>query len=150
MCCLSNECFKKLTVVFWTLWWLIALWTDVTGGLAHLGQLQATWAPDTNYPNLVSSLQIYAIPAWLPPLFFIGIILWLALSSLTFLWATISLGRDKTVWLARARTAYIISLLLWMVFFLADQMIFKFDLEENHMVQAGFEFLCFLSLYLLP
>ena len=29
-------------------------------------------------------------------------------------------------------------------------MVMKFDLEENHMVQGGFELLTFSSLYLLP
>ncbi|TAK77028.1 MAG: hypothetical protein EPO11_03280 [Gammaproteobacteria bacterium] len=151
MNCLTNECFKKLTIIFWMLWWLAAFWTDLSGGLAHLGVIQTTtWISDSNYPFLINSLQIYPLPTWLPPLFFIGIVVWLAISFFAFLWACFALGQPSTVWMSRARAAYILSLLLWMAFFLADQMIFKFDLEENHMVQGGFEFLCFLALYLLP
>lgn len=147
---INNELFKKILILFWTLWWLIALWTDVTGGLSHLHVLNATWAPDTNYPFLVSTLKLYPIPNWLPILFFMGILFWSLLSALAFLWACLSLHEAIDVWMSRARAAFIISLSFWLAFFLADQMVFKFDLEENHMVQGGFELLCFFALYLLP
>ncbi|MEP3278328.1 MAG: hypothetical protein ABJN26_00090 [Stappiaceae bacterium] len=46
-------------------------------------------------------------------------------------------------------SAFIISLGLWFAFFLADQIFLKFDLEQNHMVQGGFQLLCFFALYVL-
>jgi hypothetical protein len=98
----------------------------------------------------VNTLKLYPIPTWLPVLFFIGILFWLLLSALAFLWACLSLHKQADIWMSRARVAFIISLSFWLAFFLADQMVFKFDLEENHMVQGGFELLCFFALYLLP
>jgi hypothetical protein len=147
---MNNVLFKKIIILFWTLWWLIALWTDIVGSLAHLGLLQATWAPDTNYPFLKSSLAMYHAPEWLVATFFVGILLWSLLSTLAFCWASFGLGQGNVVWMRRARAAFIISLTYWLAFFLADQMVMKFDLEENHMVQGGFQLLTFLALYLLP
>ncbi|HVE44988.1 MAG TPA: hypothetical protein VNC84_07675 [Gammaproteobacteria bacterium] len=147
---MTNTFFKKSLVVFWACWWLIALWTDIVGGLAHLGVLHASFAPDLNYPALVQSMSMYHAPSWLTGALFIGILLWLSLVSVSFCWASLALTRPTDVWVSRARIAYIVSLGLWLAFFLSDQIVMKFDFEQNHMVQGGFEFLCFLSLYLLP
>ena len=147
---LSNTQFKKIIIIFWTLWWLIALWTDIVGAFAHLGMLNATWAPDTNYPFLKESLKMYNAPEWLVALLFTGIILWSLISTIAFCWASASLTQNADIWMQRARVAFIISLSYWMAFFLADQIVMKFDLEQNHMVQGGFQFLTFLALYLFP
>lgn len=147
---IDNVLFKKIMIVFWMIWWLIALWTDLVGGFAHLGWLHASFAPDTNYPGLVKALAMYHSPSWLTVSFFIGILVWSAVSSAAFIWATLALSQHKAIWFHRAKIAFIISLTYWLAFFLADQMVMKFDLEENHMVQGGFQLLSFLTLYLLP
>lgn len=142
--------FKKIIILFWTLWWLAAFWTDGVGALAHLGWIHASWAPDTNYPFLVQTLAMYHVPDWLPVLLFIGIILWSLLASLLFCWTSLTLCGERVVWMRRAHCAFIVSMSLWFSFFLADQMVMKYDLEENHMVQGGFELLCYLVVFLLP
>lgn len=147
---LGNTCFKKIIILFWSVWWLIALWTDVVGGLAHMGWILASWAPDTNYPFLVQTLKMYPLADWVPLLFFMGIILWSLLCAGLFFWAGMGLNKERAVWMRRAQGAFIVSLTFWFAFFLADQMTMKFDVEENHMVQGGFELLCYLALYLLP
>jgi hypothetical protein len=147
---LDNKQFKKIIIIFWALWWLVALWTDVVGLLAHIGWLQASWAPDTNYPFLAETLKMYHVPAWLPLVLLIGIILWSLLSAGLFCWACMGLNHERDLWMRRARYAFIVSLSFWLAFFLADQIVMKFDLEENHMVQGGFELLCYLALYCLP
>ncbi|KTD17964.1 hypothetical protein [Legionella jordanis] len=145
-----KEYFKKILIVFWALWWLIALWTDVVGGLAHLGLLRASWAVDNNFPFLLQSLAMYPLPQWIPSVLFTGIILWSLLSTIAFIWACLALNRSANVWMRRADLAFILSLMFWLAFFLADQLVMKFDLEENHMVQGGFQLLSYLSLYCLP
>lgn len=147
---IANESFKKIIILFWTAWWLIALWTDLVGAGAHLGILNASWAPDTNYPFLADSLRMYAVPAWLVTILFLGIIAWSLASTAAFVWASAALKRTPSVWMKRAQIAFIISLTYWMAFFLADQLVMKFDLEENHMVQGGFQLLSYLALYMLP
>lgn len=145
-----NLYFKKGLVIFWALWWLIALWTDIVGVLSHLGIIQASWAPDTNFPFLVSSLAIYHSPVWLAWLFIIGILSWSFVSSAAFVMASFCSAGSKQVWLKWVNLAFVISLGFWLAFFLADQMVMKFDLEQNHMVQGGFELLTFLAIHLLP
>lgn len=147
---INNLLFKKILIVFWAIWWLIALWTDITGGMAHLGLLKASWAPDTNYPFLAASLAMYHVPNWLIATLFFAILVGSLVSTLAFFWACLSLNKDITIWMRRAEIAFIISITFWLAFFLADQLVLKFDLEENHMVQGGFQLLSFLALYLLP
>ncbi len=41
---------------------------------------------------------------------------------------------------------------LWwtLAFFISDQVVMMFDLEENHMVQGGFQLLTFIAIAYLP
>lgn len=147
---INNRQFKKIIILFWALWWLIALWTDVVGILAHIGLIHASWAPDTNYTFLVQTLKMYPISDWMPACFLLGIILWSFLSAGLFCWACVGLNKKREIWMRRAQYAFIVSLTYWLAFFLADQIVMKYDLEENHMVQGGFELLSYLALYWLP
>lgn len=140
----SHELFEKIIILFWTIWWMIAFWTDVVGGLAHLCLVNANWAPDTNYPFLVSALKMYNAPGWLTAFFFIGILLWLSLSTITFCWASVGLTQNRKVWRRRAEIAFIVSLTFWFAFFIADQAVMKFDLEQNHMVQGALQLLSYI------
>jgi len=147
---IDNLLLKKIIVLFWATWWLIALWTDIVGGLTHIGVLHASWAPDTNFPFLVASLKMYPTPGWLPSILFLGILFWSLLSTAAFCWAGLGVVQGHAQWMRRAEIAFIISLTYWLAFFIADQLVMNFDLEQNHMVQGGFQLLTFLALYLLP
>jgi len=139
--------FKRILIVFWGLWWLIACWTDIIGGVAHLGIVRASWAPDNNYPFLVKSLQMYNVPVWLPAFLYILIIIFSTISVVLF--ARAIFAYRKPDWLIKANLAFIFSLTYWLLFFLADQLIMNFDLEQNHMVQGGFELMCYLVINLM-
>lgn len=142
--------FKKCIVLFWAFWWLIAFWTDLVGALAHIGLITKPWAPDTNYPHLVASLKMYPGATLLAPFFYAAIIFGCFISAFLFCRAVLASHKPLDIYLKKVDLAFIFSLLFWFAFCLADQLVMKFDLEENHMVQAGFEFLSYLSLYLLP
>ncbi len=146
---IDNCLFKKIIILFWALWWLIALWTDVVGAFAQLGWLHATWAPNDNVPYLVKCLQMYHAPLWFSSMLYVCILLFSTLSAAIFCWAACALNQEKSIWMRRARIAFIITLTYWMLFFLADQVVMQFDLEQNHMVQGGFELLSYLALYIL-
>ncbi len=142
--------FKKNIILFWALWWLIALWTDVMGALNYNHLIDASWAKNSNYLFLMSSLKIYSPAPWVCPLLYSGIILWSLLNSLLFIYACAAFHKPRSFWLSRAKNAFIASLGLWLGFFLADQIVMDYGLEQNHMVQGGFQLLTFLCLYLLP
>lgn len=139
---------NKIIIIFWAAWWLIAFWTDIVGSLAHLNVLHASWAPDTNFPFLVSSLRMYNAPKWLAVLLYLGIIGWSFLCTAAFTWTACSLHKHPAIWRQRAQLAFILSLTFWFAFFLSDQIVMKFDLEENHMVQGGFALLTYLCLFI--
>ena len=142
--------FKKVIIMFWTIWWIFAFWTDFIGMFAHMNLIHQSWAPDANYPFLVESLKMYQVNALIPQICFAGILIWSLISSIAFIWTCFALNQEPERWLKRADTAFIISLCFWLAMFLADQLIMKFDLEENHMVQGGFQLLTYLALYILP
>lgn len=142
--------FKKLLIIGWMLWWAIAFLTDFLGGLKQLGLVHYDWVYNGNYPFLVECLTMYHVPSWIPIFLYSGIIFWLFLSTIAFIYACAGLRKDPVTWKKRASVAFMISILLWVAFFLGDQIVMKFDLEENHMVQASMEFISYLSLFLLP
>lgn len=142
--------FKKIIILFWALWCLIALWTDVVGALSHLHWLNFSWAKDHNYQFLVNSLKIYSPAPWVCPLLYTSIIVWSSLNTILFMYTCAGLHKPPSVWLIRAKYAFIASLSLWLSFCLADQIVMDYNLEQNHMVQGGFQLLTFLCLYLLP
>lgn len=142
--------FKQSLVVFWLLWWAFAFLTDFIGGLELLGVTSTPWFDGHNYPFLKKTLEQFGASTAVDLFFFVGIILWLLLSTFFFLIATVTPYSNKKIWLKRCDTAFIVSLGLWLTFFLADQTVMNFDLEENHMVQGGFQLLCYLTIHLLP
>ncbi|GGI91705.1 hypothetical protein [Legionella impletisoli] len=140
------EPLKKIIIIFWAFWWLIAALTDIAGFLSHIDWLTEAWAPDLNYPFLVNSLKMYSVPNWLPPILYAGIIAWSSLIAFLFLQTSMSLFKSKEIWHKKADRAFLLSMTFWFVFFLADQLIMNYDLEQNHMVQGGFQLLTFFCL----
>ncbi|CAM2940920.1 hypothetical protein [Legionella worsleiensis] len=141
---------KKGIILFWAIWWMVTFWTDLIGMFSHMSLIQKSWAPDINYPFLVESLKMYQVSPLFAQLCFAGIMAWSLLSAWAFIRTCCVFNKETACWMKRADTAFIISLCFWLALFLADQLIMKFDLEENHMVQGGFELLTYLSLYILP
>jgi hypothetical protein len=140
---------KKCIVLFWALWWSIALLTDIFSGLKQLNLYSASWILNNNYPFLVQSLQQYSAPGWLPALLFMLIIIWCFISASAF-WIAACTSKDNPQWTSRVNAAFVISLLLWLAFFIGDQIIRDYVVEQNHMVQGGFQLLTFIALYCLP
>ena len=142
--------FKQGLVGFWFLWWAFAFLTDFIGGLELLGVTSTNWFDGHNYPFLEKTLEPFGATSSVDVALFVGIILWALLSAGLFLIALLTPYAQKDLWMKRADLAYIVSLGLWLAFFLATQVVMNFDLEENLMVQGGFQLLCYLTIYILP
>lgn len=142
--------FKQGLVIFWLLWWAFAFLTDFIGGLEMLGVTSTPWFDGHNYPFLKKTLEQFGATTAVDVALFVGIILWALLSTVLFAFAAVTPYSRKEIWLQRVDVAFIVSLALWLAFFLSDQTVMNFDLEENHMVQGGFQLLCYLTIYLLP
>lgn len=147
---IDNLFFKKCLVIFWCAFWCVTFLTDFGGALTLLGWVHKSWLFADNYTNLVDALKIYSPVHAIVVALFVGILLWSLLSTSLFIRATASLCQPKTVWFPKAQLAFIVTMLFWLSFFVADTIVYKFGLLENHMVQGGFELLCYLALYALP
>ena len=93
---------------------------------------------------------MYHVSPVLPAFLYLGILTWVSVILIMFLWASLGINKDQKIWQARANIAFITSLVLWFAFMIADQIIMRYDIEQIHMMQGGFQFLSFLALYLLP
>ena len=145
------ERFKKTIIVFWALWWSIAFITDFNSGLNHMGLTHISWASTSNYTSIVNSVAFISTNKWISVFLYSGIIVWLFVSATAFIIASFYIvTKPKSAitksWVNRA---FIISLTLWLMFFLADQIIMNFNLAQNHMVQGGFELLTYLTFSIL-
>lgn len=142
--------FKRLIVVFWAVWWLIAFLTDFIGVLKVTGVVNLPWFKVGNYADILSTITPFHLPAWLAPILYGGIVIWSFASVVLFLRAAATSRQPLQRWQRHVDAAFIVSLGLWFAFFIADQIFLQFDLEQNHMVQGGFQLLCFIALYVLP
>ncbi len=142
--------FKQSLVAFWFVWWAFAFLTDFIGGLELLGYTSTPWFDGHNYPFLEKTLEQFGATPAVDIALFVGIIVWALISALLFLIAAATPYENKGLWVKRVDTAFVVSIGLWLAFFLSDQTVMKFDLEENHMVQGGFQLLCYLTIHLLP
>ena len=150
MAIVGRDRFKQVLVAFWALWWAIAFLTDFNGGLIQLGFTTTKWLAGDNYPSLHNTLAAYGTPTWLAVMLFVGIICWSGLSTLLLAKAALTPFRPREGWLKSVDRAFIVSLGLWLAFFIADQIFLKFGLEENHMVQGGFQLLSYIAIHILP
>lgn len=141
--------FKQMTVFTWALWWSIALATDFTEALQDFGWLQLRWHAE-NYPFLVTTLSKYGLPEWVSLVCYVGIILWMIGLTILFWRAAITPYAQRATWLSRVNLAFTVGLGLWFAFYLADQLVLDFSLEQNHMVQGNAMFISFIALYVLP
>ncbi len=147
---ISIRSFKKFIILFWLVWSTVAFLTDFLGGLKHTGVISYSWVPDLNYPYLASSLEIYNTPPFVVAVLFWGIVIWLFLNVIVFLRAAFTSMASRERWMRNVDAAFIISMGLWLAFFIADLIVMKFDLLQNHMVQGSFQLLTWFLIHFLP
>ncbi|MEM7444172.1 MAG: hypothetical protein AAF414_12680 [Pseudomonadota bacterium] len=142
--------FKRLIVVTWALWWVIAFLTDFLGAFENLGWASFGWLQNGNYPAIVQAIAPFDPPSWLSVFLFAGVICWSFLSAVFLSIAALAPSRPRERWMALANIGFVISMAEWFAFLIADQIVQEYDLEGNHMEQAGVQLLCFIALHILP
>jgi hypothetical protein len=58
--------------------------------------------------------------------------------------------RDYDRWFVRVNQAFIASLVMWFGFYIGDEIVFRWDLSENHASQGIVAFAAYLAMYILP
>lgn len=140
--------FKQIMLLTWTLWWSIAFATDFLEALQRLGWFKLSWL-SVNYPFLLTTLAKYGVPTIFAIVFYVGIILCLLIITILF-WQVLLTPVHHSQWQTRVDRAFIVSLSLCFAFYLADQLVLDFTLEQNHMVQGSMLFISYLAFYILP
>jgi hypothetical protein len=140
----SWKTLKSGVLLFWAAWLTIVVATNVCDALKAGGALPAGWTfASGNWPLMLKVTGVHATPVPLVAALFLGVILWEALAAVLFWRAWAASGRGGLI-------AFIVSLALWAVFILADEVFLAYQLEPAHMRIFGLQLISVLALRLLP
>src|SRR5881394_2847273 len=105
---------KRGLVLSWTIWFTLALASNIFEGFKALGIVRWSWPFASGNYGLVESVQSkLPTPPWLGGLLFAGVILWEALATQQFWRAVGSYGGPARENLERVDAAFGTSIGLW-------------------------------------
>ena len=124
---------KLALLLFWTAWFAVVFLTNVFGGLKAMGALPPSWKfASGNYQAVAKATARYGPPAWLPPVLFVGVVLWQLAAAALFAWAAGAwLLEGRLDWRA-VNLAFGAGIGLWAAFMLADEIVLKYEFERTH------------------
>jgi hypothetical protein len=142
---------KTALLAFWCLWLSVVFASNLCDGLKELGGLGEGWKfASGNYRFLVSTTARFDVPTWLNVLLFTAVVFWEGLSALLC---------GLAWWDARRRgarasrflyPAFLVSLLLWAGFMLADELLIAYAVEGTHVRLFTAQLATLLVIALLP
>ncbi len=138
-------------LAFWCLWLTIVFATNLCDGLKELGVLGEGWKfASGNFRFLVSTTAHYDVPRWLNALLFAGVIAWEGLGAVLFGLACRDGRRQSAKTSPLLYPAFLVSLLLWAGFMLADELLMSYDVEATHVRLLTAQLATLLVIALLP
>lgn len=142
---------KRGLVFFWALWLTIVFLTNLTDLLKQFGILGAGFTfASYNYDFMRETTAIYALPAAMVLVLYIGVIAWEGLAAL-LLWRAFAAFRGITMrGLPAVVTAFAVSLALWSAFIVVDEFFIAYEVEGTHMAIFTAQLVTLLALHLLP
>jgi len=125
--------FLKLAILaFWAAWFAIVVLTNLFGALRAAGALSREWKfASKNFELVEKAVSIYAPPAWLPRVLFVGVLAWQFIVACLFAWALFASLRMGVV-APVASVAFAAGILLWAAFMIADEITIKYAMEQPH------------------
>ena len=145
---------KRVTLLFWFVYFFLVLASNLTDGLAAMGVLPAEFALRSgNFGVVKSVVQVYRTPEWIAVILFLGAIAWEAWAAWLFWRAYRFLGRSASDRKQAIYQAYTVSIILWFTFIILDELFVAFqvaDLEQKHLALLSTQFLTLLAVELLP
>jgi len=133
---------KKGLVIFWALWFTLALITNLADALKMLGGFSETFSfVSENYSLL---RQVTNLSSGMAGVLFAGVILWEGLATWLF-W-------KAAVW-GGINMAFGVSLGLWAAMILADELFLVYktmNLEGEHLRIFVAQLISFMAIHLLP
>lgn len=150
---LSVQVLKKSILLFWALYFLIVVASNITDGLRAVGILaDSITFTSGNYGLMAKVVAIYHTPTWLLVIMYIGVIIWEGLASFTFFSAFSAYNKTPIIG-KHIYTAFILSFGLWAAFILMDEFFIAFhvaDLERSHQMLMITQLVTLFAMVLLP
>ena len=148
---LTGLTLKQGILLFWALWLSMAWLANACDGLKACHLLGTGWKfASGNYALLVETTQKYHTPLWLTAILFLGVILWEGGAALLF-WSAFYVFQGIHQPAGRAfYPAFGVSLALWAVFIIADEIFLAYETEATHLRVFIAQIVSLLVLTLLP
>lgn len=140
---------KLIILLFWSAWFFIVFLTNITDFLVSTGMINRIAFRSGNYHLLESVLSIYQLPSYVLNLLFSLDIITQGTSALLFFSAAICFWRSKH-YSTLALLAFMISISLWMIFVLMEEIFIAYAYEAVHLRLIMVELLSLFTFYLLP
>ena len=135
---------KSGVLLFWAAWFTIVLSTNVCDALKAGRVLPAGWTLSSgNWELMLKITAVHATPVAVVGVMFLGVIAWQAVAGVLFWRAWAAGGRGGV-------SAFTVSLALWAVFVLADEIFLAYTIEGTHLRLFAVQLLSVLALRLLP
>jgi hypothetical protein len=135
---------KSGVLLFWAVWFTIALLTNVCDALKAGRVLPASFTLSSGHWELMLKITaVHATPVALVGVMFLCVIAWEAVAGVLFWRAWAAGGRGGVM-------AFVVGLALWAAFVLADEVFLAYTIEPVHLRLFGLQLLSVLALRLLP
>lgn len=143
---------KLALLLFWTAWFAVVFLTNVFGGLKAMGVLAPSWwkFASTNYQAVVKATAMYRPPAWLPPVLFVGVVIWQLAIAALFAWAAGAWLLDGRLDWRAVNLAFGAAIGLWAAFMLADEIVLKYEFERTHELLFIAQLASLVAMHVLP
>lgn len=137
---------KRWLVLFWAAYFSLTFLTNVTDAAKALEVVPASWPfASGNYALIAETTGRYQAPAQVTAALFGGVILWEGVAALQFWVAWLTFPRRHLV-----RAAFLVGLMLWAAFILADEICIAYAVEATHWRLFTAMLVTLLAVELLP
>ena len=142
---------KLALLLFWTAWFAVVFLTNVFGGLKAMGALPPSWKfASGNYQAVAKATARYGPPVWLPPVLFVGVVLWQLAAAALFAWAAGAWLLDGRLDWRAVNLAFGAGIGLWAAFMLADEIVLKYEFERTHELLFIAQLASLVAMHVLP
>ena len=140
---------KQGILLFWGIWFALAFLTNLTDFLVVTNIITSLPFHSGNYKALEKVVNVYNISHhFLNGLFYLDILAQ-GTCSILFLISAICFFNKKYTW-RLINIAFIISISLWAIFVIMEEIFIAYSFEATHIRLIIFEILSLFSLHLLP
>lgn len=140
---------KQGILLFWCIWFFIAFLTNITDFLIATDTISTSSFRSGNYSALKKIINIYDMSHYLLNVFFSLDIFVQGISAILFFIAAFCFWNRVYIWQS-INIAFSISMFLWAVFLIMEEIFVAYPYEATHIRLLVFEMVSLLTLHLLP